>query len=123
MNIEKTRQYYAGLTDGDVCDCAYCQNYVHEIKAAYPDLAAYLETLGVDIEKPFETMPVDAENGQMLYCGVQYLIMGTRDGFEETSVGSVRVSITDSHPATNIEEDHFVIEISSLYLKWNEKDM
>ena len=118
MNIEKTRQYYDLLADVDICSCMYCQNYIKEIKNAYPELAVYLDRLGVDIEKPFETIPVEPVNGMMFYSGVQYVILGTADHFEETSIGSVRVFVADSHPMTDITEDHFVIEVAPIYLKW-----
>ena len=119
MDIEKTRQYYKQLTEEDICNCAYCRNYVNKIRSAYMDLARYLDELGADIEKPFETIPVGLENGIMFYSGVQYIIIGSVDGFKETSLGDLSVFITDSHPMTNIKEDHFVIEISPIYLKWN----
>lgn len=120
MRIEKTRQYYDRLTDEDICGCAYCRNYVKEIRSSYSDLAVFLKTLGVDIEKPFETIPISPENGIMFYSGAQYIIMGSADEFKETYIGDVRAFITDAHPMTGIEEDHFVIEISPIYLKWAE---
>ena len=120
MNIEKTRQYYNQLTNEDICDCAYCKNYVKEIRSSYAELANYLDTLGVDIQKPFETIPVEPANGMMFYSGVQYIVMGADEDFGETFIGDVQVSITDSHPTTDISENHFVIEISPIYLKWNE---
>ncbi len=118
MNIEKTKKYYDDLTDADICDCEYCRNYVREVKAAYPELTGYLEKIGADIEKPFEAIPVCPADGVMFYSGVQYVVMGTADDFNETYVGDVRIFITDSHPMTDIEEEHFVIEISPIYLKW-----
>lgn len=119
MDIEKTKQYYNNLTNADICDCEYCQNYVREVKAAYPELAVFLEKMGIDIEKPLEAIPVGPVNGKMFYSGVQYVVMGTADDFRETSVGDVRIFITDSHPMTGIEEEHFVIEISPIYLnRW-----
>lgn len=121
MDIEKTRKYYDQLTDDDICSCAYCRNYVREIKASYPDLADYLDKMGADIEKPFEAIPVGPADGIMFYSGVQYVVMGSADDFGETSIGDVRVSVTDSHPMTDIKEEHFVIEISPVYLKWNEE--
>ncbi len=121
MDIEKTRKYYDQLTDDDICSCAYCRNYVREIKASYPDLADYLDKMGADIEKPFEAIPVGPADGIMFYSGVQYVVMGSADDFRETSIGDVRVSVTDSHPMTDIKEEHFVIEISPVYLKWNEE--
>ena len=121
MDIEKTRKYYDGLTDADICDCAYCRNYVKEIKAAYPELAAYLAQLGVDIEKPFETIPIEPANGTMFYSGVQYVVLGNASHFKETSIGDAQVFVTDSHPMTNISEEHFVIEITPITLRWTEE--
>lgn len=60
---------------------------------------------------------VEPANGIMFYSGVPYVLMGSADDFEETSIGDAQVFITDSHPMTDIKEAHFVIEISSIYLK------
>lgn len=54
----------------------------------------------------------------MIYAGVQYVIIGTADDFTETGIGNARVLVTDSHPMTEIKENHFVIEISPVYLPW-----
>lgn len=67
MDIEKTRDYYKNLKVTDICQCAYCQNYVREIKKEYRDLHKYLEGIGVDIEKPFETMPLEEKDGYIEY--------------------------------------------------------
>ena len=119
MNVERTKQYYDQLTDADICNCIYCRNYVKEIRSACPELTVYLGTLGIDIEKPFEAIPIGPAEGVMLYSGVQYVVMGKSDDFMETSIGNARVTITDDHPMTEIEEDHFVIEISPITVKWN----
>lgn len=37
---------------------------------------------------------------------------GGTDGFEKTVIDSVNVDISDCHPSTNLEEAHFVIDIS-----------
>ena len=121
MNVEGTRQYYARLTDADICSCAYCRNYIKEIKAAYPDLTFFLDQYGIDIEKPFEAMPIDPVNGMVLYSGVQYVALGKEVGFEETDIGKVHVFVTESHPMTDITEDHFVIEVSPIYLNWTDQ--
>ena len=121
MNVERTRWYYNQLTEAGICDCLYCRNYVREIRAAYPALAAYLDQWGADIEKPFEAIPVGPADGVMFYSGAQYVLMGSRDDFEETSIGDVKVWVTDSHPMTDMEEEHFVIEISPIRLPWKEE--
>ena len=111
MDIERTRQYYANLGEKDLCQCAYCRNYANGIKAALPALTAYLNHLGVDIEKPFEVLPLDESTDYMEYLGVQYVVIGNAKDFEKTTVGDMEVIKTDSHPATGICEEHFVIEI------------
>ena len=82
MDIERTKQFYRELKQSDLCGCAYCRNYVKEAAKAYPAVTAYLQTLGVDIAKPFETMPLELdEDGRMLYIGPQYLVFGAEAGF------------------------------------------
>ena len=119
MDINKTKQYYDHLTKEDICDCAYCRNYVKKIRLSRKDLADHLDGLGADIEKPFEAIPVGEADGIMFYSGGQYVLMGSADDFEETSFGDARIFITDSHPMTDIKEDHFVIEISPVCLEWD----
>ena len=120
MDIEKTKSYYSRLKSEALCDCAYCRNYIHEVKAAYPKVADYLLSLGIDIEKPFETMPLEPdEKGYIEYIGVQYIVYGSPEGFNKTIIKSVRIDVTDSHPSTQIKEDHFVIEISPIRLRWS----
>ena len=51
VNIQKTTEYYKTAKH---CDCDVCRYFCSHIRALRPDIAAYLDTLGVDIEKPFE---------------------------------------------------------------------
>ena len=111
MDIERTKQYYAKLTEEDLCRCDYCRTYVREIRKALPRLAAYLERLGVNIEKPFEVLPLDETAEYMEYLAVQYVVIGSAEGFEENTLEGMDILITDSHPMTDIGEAHFVIEI------------
>lgn len=112
MDIAKTRAFYETLAPDYVCDCDYCKNYVKEIKRAYPLLADYLQSIGVDIEKPFETMPLEPDkDGYIDYLGVQYIVLGCKDDFEKVIVADMRIDITDSHPRTDVPDAHFVIEL------------
>ena len=38
--------------------------------------------------------------------------------FKAAVVSGVDIDMADSHPVTGIEEEHFVIEISPIKLKW-----
>ena len=116
LSIKETKQYYDSLTAEDLCNCAYCRNYIREIRNAYPKVAEYLLALGVDIEKPFETIPLEPdETGGIEYLSSQYIVIGNTDGFIKTVIDTVTV---DSHPLTNIDKPHFVIEIYPVRLKW-----
>ena len=35
MDIEKAKSYYNQIRSEDLCDCDYCRNNIHEVKAAY----------------------------------------------------------------------------------------
>ena len=111
MEIDRTKQYYEKLTKDDLCQCEYCRTYAREIRTALPQLAEYLERLGVDIEKPFEVIPLDETAEYMEYMAVQYVVIGSAEGVEENALEGMDVFVTDSHPMTDIEEAHFVIEI------------
>ncbi len=119
MDIEKTKEFYNQIKAEDLCSCDYCQNYIREIKSSYPILAEYLNHLGIDIEKPFETMPLEPDkSGYIEYICSQYIVCGTPDDFMKVTVNSVIVDIAESHPSTTIEEIHFVIEVYPISLKW-----
>ena len=119
MSIKKTHAYYQNQADEGICNCAYCRNYVQEIKTTHPELTDYLQTIGVDIEKPFELMPLEAdEEGYIDYIGEQYVVMGSKEEFQTANIGGLSIRIAESHPDTNIEEEHYVIEVSPVRLKW-----
>lgn len=119
LDIRKTKSYYEQISNRDLCGCAYCQNYVHEIKATYPEITEYLFSLGIDIEKPFETMPLEPdETGYIAYLSSQYIVYGEPDDFVKTVISSVNVNVAGAHPSTQINEAHFVIEIYPIRLKW-----
>ena len=66
VKVEKTKEFYNSVTKDDLCNCAYCQNYVRQIKTVYLKVADYLLHFGIDIEKPFETM-----FGNFRFCGAR----------------------------------------------------
>ncbi len=116
---ETNRAYYDAIQPSDLCGCAYCRNYSHEIARTYPQLQAYLEDMGIDIAKPFETMPLEPDaDGWIDYIGAQYIVLGDGQAFQKTCIAGVTVDITTSHPDTNLTEPHIVIELYPLRLRW-----
>ncbi len=119
MNVKKTQEYYQQLSHDDLCRCVYCQNYIRQIKCEYPAVAAYLQELGVDIEKPFETMPLEPDiDGFIEYIAVQYVVFGERKGFKKGIIDFVNIDVAEHHPSSKIEESHFIVEIYPIRLKW-----
>ena len=75
--------------------------------------------MGVDIEMPFETMPLEPDkDGYIEYIAAQYIVFGECKGIEKTTISSVNIEIAEDYPMTQIEELHFVIEIYPIRLKW-----
>ena len=119
MDMKRTQDYYEQLSYDDSCSCAYCQNYIRQIKCEYPVIAEYLQELGIDIENPFETMPLEPDSdGYIEYITAQYIVCGEQTGFERITIDSVSIDIADLHPSTRIEKPHFIIEIYPIRLKW-----
>lgn len=122
-NVAKTQAYYSALRPENICGCSYCKNYCARVKATYPEIAQYLFRLGVDIEKPFETSPLEPdENGYLEYCVCQYIVFGTCPKEYHHQVGEVIFGVTDCHPSTGIEEAHFVLDLYPIRLKFEESD-
>ena len=120
VDIAKTKEYYAAIADSELCDCSYCRNYRLQIKSAYREVAEYLTTLGIDIEKPFETSPLEPdENGMLEYCGCQYISFGNCDSDYHHRIGDVEFRVATSYPSTGIEQEHFVIELYPVQLEFN----
>lgn len=115
MTIEKTRDFYK--TYDDLCDCAYCRNYIREIKKSYPDLVTYLDKIGIDIEKPFETTPREPENHFIEYFGAQYIIIGDKNDFRKGKCGNVRIDLAKSFSDSGIDCKYYVIEIYPIKLR------
>ena len=116
-NSEKNRIYYAQLPEDAVCNCIYCRNYCAQVKCAYPEAAAYLLRLGIDIEKPLETSPLEPENGKLEYCVCQYVAFGSCPDTYSYKIGDVEFSKAASHPNTGIAEPHFVLDLGLIVLK------
>jgi hypothetical protein len=118
VDMEKTRKYYDSIGQESLCDCNYCKNYYMQIKVDYPEVDLYLSSFGVDIEKPFETSPIEwEENGLLEYDFCQYIVFGSCPDTYSHRIGDVEFRVATDHPSTEIEEEHFVLEFSPICLK------
>lgn len=119
INIAKTKEYYASIDESLLCDCSYCQCYREQIRSVYPKVAEYLDSLGVDSEKPFETSPLEPDEKNMLeYCCCQYIVFGKCDPEYSYKIDDVKIRMATSYPHTGIEDEHFVLELFPIWLKY-----
>ncbi len=110
-NIEETRRYYQSLPAEALCDCAYCRNYYLQIRGKYPRVSAYLDSMGVDIAKPFETSPLEPDENQMLeYCACQYIVFGRCSDDYRHQIDGVELRLAHSLPSAGIPQEHIVLE-------------
>ena len=118
VDIEKTKQYYSSLKQEALCNCNYCKNYYSQIKTEFPEVSEYLASFGVDIEKPFETSPLEPDtNGILEYCCCQYIVFGDYSDTFNHKIGNIVFRIAKSYPSTGLKDKHFVLEFSPIKLK------
>lgn len=118
INVIKTRKFYHTISDASLCDCYYCCNYRAQVKSALPNVATYLDTLGIDIEKPFELSPLEPDKNNILkYCCCQYIVFGDCDYAYHHKIDDVKIRIATAYPNTGIKEKHFVLELFPIKLK------
>lgn len=120
IDIRKTQKYYHSISADDLCDCNYCKNYYSQIKSAYPLVAGYLASMGIDIEKPFELSPLEIdEKGFLEYCDCQYIVFGSCKAAYSHKIGNIEFRLTTLHPDTGMKDKYFVLEFDPIFLKWN----
>ena len=119
VDVSATKAYYQSITESSLCDCGYCRSYRLQIKSAFPEVSSYLDSLGVDIEKPFETSPLEPdENGMLEYCACQYVVFGNCEDDYCHRIGNVEFRKARSYPSTSIDRVHFVLEFFPVQLKY-----
>lgn len=116
VDVAKTQKYYEESASEFVCDCEDCKNYCVHIKEAYPEVATYLSSFGIDIEKPFEIGPIEQDDF-IDYYNCAYIVFGTCSNSYCYKIGDVKFRRANSYPSTNIEDEHFVLEFDPIRLK------
>lgn len=122
VDIAKTKEYYNMIEEPALCDCSYCRSYRLQVGSAFPRIAKYLNSIGIDIEKPFETSPLEPdENGMLEYCSCQYIAFGNCEPEYHHRIDDVEIRVGTSYPEMSIEQEHFVIELFPVKLKYVQK--
>lgn len=120
VNELKTKTYYQSITEDRLCSCCYCRSYRSQIRSAFPEISKYLDSLGIDIEKPFEVSPLDPdEDGMLEYCCCQYIVFGHCAPTYRHRIDTVEFRKATSYPGTGIEQEHFVLEFYPIKLRFD----
>ncbi len=108
IDLPRTRDH-AAFAALDHCTCAYCENYYRTVRAVAPELQAFLEPFGVDIDGPVEMWPFEPT-----FCLTGYRVFGRilRIGKGPMMAGTVPVS------AQQRDGDWFSLEVGELELPW-----
>ena len=120
IDTEKTRRYYAEENEEDYCDCDSCKHYRARIAKEYPGIAEYLETLGIDITKPFHLSFVRTEDHVIMYFDCLYVAFGNGDFAWRKDIGDVEIIPALLFPDPGVEEPFVVIQISQISLPFKE---
>ena len=115
VDIEKMKAYYTALREEELCDCEGCQYYRAHVRQAFPKIADYFDSLGMDIAKPFHVSYVELEKeSKMLYIACCYIAFGDCGlDFSQTIDGAV-LTCAGACPDSGVEEPHIELEIQEL---------
>lgn len=118
IDYKRNEDYYKDYVP---CDCELCQNYYRHIANCYPKVVEYLDSMGVDVLKPFELVPIEYEEKKMIeYIGCQYIVFGECDNHFKKNIDDIRFyNNIDTHPSDeHIKDKHFIIEFGPIVLEW-----
>lgn len=122
IDTDKTRQYYADEDTAEYCQCAPCVNYRTRIASAYPEIAAFLDTLGIDIAKPFKVTCLKPVHDVLTYDGCQYVAFGNGDYAWRKDFGDVEIIPGLYFPDPGVDEPFVVLEIPHIDLTFTKED-
>ncbi|MDE7395379.1 MAG: hypothetical protein K2M95_04595 [Clostridiales bacterium] len=120
IDLERNFQYY-NSEESMPCNCEICKNYYDKVKDKYPEVAAYLASLNVDILRPFELIWFDNDKkNQIEYIGCQYIVFGKCDKPFKKKIGSIMFERNvNHHPSTNhLPGNHFVLDFGKIVLEY-----
>ena len=123
VDIEKTKAYYSALREEDLCDCEDCRYYRAHVRQAFPKIADYFDSLGMDIAKPFHVSYVELEKeNKILYMACCYVAFGYSGlDFSQTIDGMV-LTRAGACPDSGVEEPHIELEIEELTMCYSKEE-
>ncbi len=122
VDVKRTRAYYEKENADDYCDCSACINYRKRIAAVFPEIAAYLLQLGIDIAKPFHLSYLKPENGMLKYINCFYVAFGSMGPEWHKEIGKVEIIPGAHFPDPHVEGPFIVFEIWQIDVPYDDED-
>ena len=102
VDVEATRNWYDlyGEPAGG-CDCAYCRNYAAAVGILPPEVAAFLEPLGLDLHRPGDATEYGPAEGGRWYMPMWHLagrLLEAGEGERTIAPGVTASFFTDTGP-------------------------
>ena len=121
IDIEATARYYK---EHSLCDCSECRNFYVQAREKFHKLTAFLEELGVDIQRPDEIGSI-AMGDEVDYHFIAYTVNGRiieHDGYEidiRDGEAFLSVVIDNSYfPNDQKIEEYFTVTVYGVRLPW-----
>ena len=123
IDLEKTRAYYSALREEELCHCEDCRYYRAHVRQAFPKIADYFDSLGMDIAKPFHVSYVELEKeSKMLYIACCYIAFGDCGlDFSQTIDGAV-LTRPGACPDSGVEDAHIELAIETLTMPYHKEE-
>ena len=123
VDAEKTRAFYRALREEELCDCEGCQYYRAHVRQAFPKIADYFDSLGMDIAKPFHVSYVELEKeNKMLYMACCYVAFGECGlDFRQMIDGAV-LTRAGACPDSGVEDAHIELAIETLTMPYHKEE-
>ncbi len=123
IDLKKIRAYYNAICEEELCDCEDCRYYRAYVRQAFPKIADYFDSLGMDIEKPFSVSYVEIEKeNKILYMACCYVAFGDCGlDFSQTIDGAV-LTRAGACPDSGVEEPHIELQIIELEMPYAKKE-
>lgn len=118
VDLLKNLEYYKS-DKSTPCTCEVCKIYYKNIKDKYPQIVSYLETLNIDILRPFELIWTENEENKTIeYIGCQYIVFGKCENDFKLNINDIIFEKNlYSHPSTkHINGEHFVLDFGKIVL-------
>ncbi len=114
INKDKTIAFYTSYIP---CNCGDCKIYIRNIEKMYPEICAYLTSIGVNPLKPFELMSIDDGMSQLEFVSCEYIVFGNADNDFKITINNMDIEVSYLHPILDTKDDYFILMFGPIMIE------